>query len=84
MIHCSTAARLERAGAHPALLRGAHQAGALEQADVLQEARHRHGEAGSERTHAGRPIAQPLDHRAARGIGKGGECGIDLIRHLPN
>src|SRR5690606_31962307 len=64
---------VELAGSDAALLAGADQAAAFQQADVLQEGRQGHGERPGELAHTRRPLAQPPDDGPARGIGEGVE-----------
>ena len=69
---------LDRAGAHAAVLARPDQAAVLEEMDVLHEGRQRHVERLRQFADARGPLAQPPQHRPARGIGQGLEDAVEL------
>ena len=70
----------------PALPLGPDEAGRFEHVEMLRERGQGHLERLGKAAHRLRPARQPLDHRHARGIGKGVEHAIEselLLRHSP-
>lgn len=57
------------------------QAGAFQHLEVFGDGRHRHLEGPGEFGHRSLAEREPAQDGAARGIGKGGECGAQLILH---
>lgn len=71
--------RRERAVHDAALLAADHDAGALEDAEMLHETGEGHAEGLGELSGSGGIRRQPLDHGAARRIGERGENGAQAL-----
>jgi hypothetical protein len=79
--------RFDGAGAHPANLFRANEAGRLQHAEVLHGRRQRHGQRPGQFAHRCRAAAQPLDHGPPCGVCEGVKQPVQLgrlVKHMPN
>src|SRR5262245_53983981 len=79
LLRGAEALRLEAAPAHPAALLRRHQAGPGEHLEVLVDAGERHRERRGEVRDAPRPVAEALDDRPARRVGKRPEGVVERV-----
>lgn len=75
---------LEAAATHPPVLLGLDEAGPLEDVDVLEDRRQRHGERPRELAHGGLGLREPDQDGPARRVGQSPERGVEpalIVNH---